>query len=720
VALLANLLALVAGLTCPLAWGFVYETEREIVGTGDFDGNGLTDVVIVDRASGKYRLGYQGSDGTFNWVNYRLSGVKDVTGMTAGRLFEAQKDALMFTAADANLVTLADAANPGATPKAEPITFESLGPSAIVAVDLGGAGNTPLDDVLVASIYNDPTPNKLTLLRNPDGKNYAVFAEASAKAQLVHANRIALVAGSRSCLAAITTGDAGDAFRLGDFSTGKEVILAEAAGLPKGSDYVLGNFGAAPLPVVIVYQHGEKTIQARSMQEAGGGKYQFGEPKSFDLAKPIKLLACVPKDKGAQLLAVFGKGESAEIYSFDGASAPVLVQAITPQQGDAVFGAVALANNFLVLLAPDYSKFSTHVQAYQFTGTTNAAGPLGKLASLADNDDWTLPDTHKRLVETLRKEGINTEADMRAYTNAVPGSSVNYVMVPIKGGEFVMGSPDGEKGRKPDESPQHKVKVGPFWIGQFEVTWNEYEIFMYPDDEKKMRETTPTDEDVNKLSDGVVRPSKPYTEMSFGMGREGFPAISMTQHAANKYCHWLSAKTGHCYRLPTEAEWEYACRAGTTTTYSFGDDPEKLGDYAWFEQNSEEDGNWKYHKVGKKKPNPWGLYDMHGNVWEWCLDQYEDSYQKFASALPQDPWNKSTKPYPHAVRGGSFDDAADRLRATARRGSDPSWKMRDPQLPKSIWWLTDAKFVGFRLVRPLALPPSDQIRPYWTSGVERE
>ena len=100
------------------------------------------------------------------------------------------------------------------------------------------------------------------------------------------------------------------------------------------------------------------------------------------------------------------------------------------------------------------------------------------------------------------------------------------------------------------------------------------------------------------------------------------PAISMTHHAAMEYCRWLSAKTGKTYRLPTEAEWEYACRAGTKTAYSFGDDPTKLGEYAWYADNS--DGTPQIG--GKKKPNPWGLYDMHGNVAEWCVDQYDKDF----------------------------------------------------------------------------------------------
>ncbi len=307
---------------------------------------------------------------------------------------------------------------------------------------------------------------------------------------------------------------------------------------------------------------------------------------------------------------------------------------------------------------------------------------------------------------------------MRQYTNTIPGSTVQYVMIPIRGGEFAMGSSPGEKERKADEGPQHKVKIEPFWMEQFEVGWNEYELFMYRDEETKFKDTIPTDPEVDKVSDAVTRPSKPYVEMSFGMGKDGYPAIAMTHHAANKYCHWLSAKTGHFYRLPTEAEWEYACRAGTTTAYSFGDDASKLGDYAWYEQNSD----FKYQKCGKKKPNPWGLYDMCGNVVEWCLDQYDpDYYTKCGgNGCMLEPWNKATKPYPHAVRGGSWDDPPDACRSAARRGSERAWKMQDPQLPKSIWYFSDAQFVGFRIVRPLKVPPPEEMQKYWSSGVERD
>ncbi|MBI5775016.1 MAG: SUMF1/EgtB/PvdO family nonheme iron enzyme [Verrucomicrobia bacterium] len=321
---------------------------------------------------------------------------------------------------------------------------------------------------------------------------------------------------------------------------------------------------------------------------------------------------------------------------------------------------------------------------------------------------------HKTILGNLKEKAAG---DMKNYTTKIPGTEISFDMIAIAPGEFTMGSPASEAGRKADEGPSRKVKVDPFWMGKCEVTWNEYELFMYPEEPRK---SAPAAAQINgeNVVDAVSRPTKPYVEMSFGMGKDGYPAISMTQHAANKYCQWLSARTGQFYRLPTEAEWEYACRAGTTTAYSWGDDPAVAKDYAWFAKNS----NFKYQKVGLKKPNPWGLHDMHGNVIEWVIDQYAaDSYAKFQGAVADNPWVASTTPYPHAARGGSWDDedlAA--LRSAARRASDKQWKQQDPQLPKSIWYHTDAQFLGFRVVRPLKVPSPEVLTKFWTSGVEKD
>ena len=333
-----------------------------------------------------------------------------------------------------------------------------------------------------------------------------------------------------------------------------------------------------------------------------------------------------------------------------------------------------------------------------------AAADIGGEAKLVD-------EIAKRIAEQTKQP----PGAMSTYGATLAGSDITFDMVPIPAGKFKMGSPASEPGRKPDEEPQHEVEIAAFWMGKTEVTWNEFELFMYPNEEKKVREAKSLAPALNALTDGVTRPTQPYVEMSFGMGKDGFPAISMTQHAANKYCQWLSAKTGHFYRLPTEAEWEYAARAGTTTAYFWGDDASKIGDYCWWGKNAD----FKYQKVGKKKPNPWGLYDILGNVVEWCIDQYDPGY--YAHSPAANPWNKATKPYPHVARGGSWDDedpAA--LRVAARRASKPQWKIQDPQLPKSIWYHTDAQFLGFRVVRPLKTPSAEEMLAYWNSGVEKD
>jgi formylglycine-generating enzyme required for sulfatase activity len=299
----------------------------------------------------------------------------------------------------------------------------------------------------------------------------------------------------------------------------------------------------------------------------------------------------------------------------------------------------------------------------------------------------------------------------------VPKTGAEFTMMPIKAGTFLMGSPESEAGRRPDEGPQVKVTLDAFWIGKHEVTWNEYLPFQttpidrYKDGAKK----TPVATD--ELVDIVSSPTAPYTEMSFGMGQDGYPAIAMTEHAALKYCQWLSAQTGHFYRLPTEAEWEFACRAGSTTAFHFGDDPNQLADYAWYIDNSMEGyGDNQYQKVGLKKPNPWGLHDMHGNVMEWVLDQHSADGHRAFGTVATNPWAKPTTLWGRAAKGGSwFDDAVD-LRSAARRSSKEQWKNTDPQLPKSIWYLTDVKWIGFRLVRPLRIPTPEEMYVYWNIG----
>ena len=341
-----------------------------------------------------------------------------------------------------------------------------------------------------------------------------------------------------------------------------------------------------------------------------------------------------------------------------------------------------------------------------------------------------LPTT--KAIHGIVAEQPDPAADaMKPYAEKVPlAAEATLDLVPIPGGEFTIGSPEDEANRAADEGPQRKLKIEPFWMATVETTWALYQPFM---ENRKSRNkdgtlnrdsniTTsepPEIRDGETLIDVVTQPTPPYVPMNMGMGdgyAKDFPAIGVTQHAASKFCEWLSAQTGHFYRLPTEAEWEYACRAGTTTAYSFGDDPAELDAHAWSVENSE----YQYQKVGAKKPNAWGLFDMHGNVAELCLGQYlPDAYEKMNDG-DVNPWTVITKRYPTVVRGGSWNDDPDKLRSAARLASDPAWKMIDPQLPKSKWYFTNASWLGFRVVRPLKTPTVEEMHRFWNMDGDTE
>jgi formylglycine-generating enzyme required for sulfatase activity len=293
------------------------------------------------------------------------------------------------------------------------------------------------------------------------------------------------------------------------------------------------------------------------------------------------------------------------------------------------------------------------------------------------------------------------------YTETIPGTESAFNMIPIQGGEFLIGSAESEPGRTADEGPQKKVKLDAFYMMETELTWDLYELFI--DKDKSAKVGYPSEE-IKVKADGVTRPSTPYLDPSFGMGKKNYPAISMTQYSALVFCKWLSQITGKFYRLPTEAEWEYACKAGTTTAYSFGDDVSKLKDHAWYWDNCDD----KYHEVAQKTPNPWGLYDMHGNVAEWTLDQYQEDFYNTLADGAVNPWRIPDNLYPRTVKGGSWEDDPEFLRSSDRLISNREWQKRDPQIPKSFWWNTDAPFLGFRIVRPAKEMSKEEIEEFFS------
>lgn len=313
---------------------------------------------------------------------------------------------------------------------------------------------------------------------------------------------------------------------------------------------------------------------------------------------------------------------------------------------------------------------------------------------------------------------------MVPYKAKLPGSEVEFEMIPIAGGEFLMGSPESEKGRSKNEGPQIKVKVKPFWMGKYEVTWKQYDQYMALDETfkkfeaAKLRLVTKENQiDAITAPSGLYEPDHTY-EKGDGPNQ---PAVTMTQYAARQYTKWLSLGTGVFYRLPTGAEWEYACRAGTTTAYHFGDDPAKLGEYAWYSDNSADERK----DVGQKKPNPWGLYDMHGSVAEWVIDTDSGDGYKIWSGKTMNAedcirWPKSLND--QIVRGGSFElSPAECRSASFMTTAEEDWKDYDPNIPLSPWWFTTepATGVGMRLFRPLQEPESRKAKEkFWKEDVE--
>ncbi len=293
----------------------------------------------------------------------------------------------------------------------------------------------------------------------------------------------------------------------------------------------------------------------------------------------------------------------------------------------------------------------------------------------------------------------------KKYTETVTtedGEKLCFEMALIPSGSFLMGSPAGEAGRGNDEGPQHKVRLDAFYLCTTETT---LELFLayyqetvtakkdFIEEEQAKKDAEQAGSDV----DAITGPTPVYGDLTMGYGKK-HPGIGMTWHNAMTFCRWLSMKTGKQYRLPTEAEWEYACRAGSSSVFSFGDDPGWLVDFAWCEANADSEPD----DVAKKKPNAWGLYDMLGNVSEWVYDFYSPTaYKQAATTTPAVNPKGPKAGRVHVARGGDYSSPTERLRCAARVFEQEWWRSGDPQMPKSKWWLPEMDFIGFRVARSL-------------------
>jgi formylglycine-generating enzyme required for sulfatase activity len=267
-------------------------------------------------------------------------------------------------------------------------------------------------------------------------------------------------------------------------------------------------------------------------------------------------------------------------------------------------------------------------------------------------------------VVSIEVESVTASFALEAKVSNVVTNSIGMKVVYIPAGSFMMGSSRSaaqlaeeygeERKRFEDEFPQHAVRISKgFWMGQTEVTQGQYKSVMN---------------------------AQPWSGKAYVQEDANNPAVYVSWDDAVEFCRKLSEQEGRMYRLPTEAEWEYGCRAGTTTRFSFGDSDSRLGDYAWFDGNADEARQDYAHPVGQKKSNPWGMYDMHGNVFEWCSDYYDEKY--YSNSPSVDP-NGPSSGASRSLRGGSWDNGASRLRCSYR----------------SDYPVSRGLLVGFRVVR---------------------
>ncbi len=334
---------------------------------GDFNGDGLIDSVIVDRVTGAYRVAYQAPDGEPAWTQPRASGIADVTGFSVGYLFNTVSQGLAFTAESANRVNVVAADDPSHGGLPATFFINAVGPNQVVAADVGGAGNTPLHDLVVASVWNTPA-YRATTVRNNDGSTFVPLQEDVLAQRWDRGNRVIFRDGRPAVMAVLARGNT-DALRLVSHALGPQETFLEFGPLPSGVDYVAGRFGANPLAKFLVYRPGQSNFTAYAVAEPIPGTFQPGPTNQFALARAIRTLVSLPAAAGnpARLLAVWDDGQGAAAFEFDGLNLPAVLQEFVPPAGQQILGATPSGNGaFAFGVSPVNSPRTTRSLRYSF------------------------------------------------------------------------------------------------------------------------------------------------------------------------------------------------------------------------------------------------------------------------------------------------------------------------------------------------------------------
>jgi len=378
----ASALGLVVCLTALCARAFVYETPTEFHASGDFDGDGRADVLLVDKATGGYRIGYQLTTGIVTWAATRAAGIQNVSGLGVGRLTATNRDAFICTAPEANRLNLIDAPGPDSVVLPVPVYIGAIGPNMVGVIDIGGAGNTAFDDLFVGTVWNSSPTLRWSLLRNTNGVEFGMLLTVVAPARGERANRVSLKAGTTNRLGVICRA-ATDTFRAYELGSGS-IVQTFAQALPAGSEYLIERFNPTNLlSQFIYYRAGTRELVVRQVIEDVSGSFSLGPAVVYALDQRIQTVYVIPGGARPRLLVVYAGGYTAEVFDFDGLRQFVSVQQFTADSGQAFTGVGVLGNgHFQLFSGIPGTGLSTRFQTWTYNGATYTAGPAGELPYL--------------------------------------------------------------------------------------------------------------------------------------------------------------------------------------------------------------------------------------------------------------------------------------------------------------------------------------------------